>query len=269
MDPVIAHECNRLNLTAAAQFFGCEPDRLLGFYQELLGDQEFLNALNERIAWARDEIGFRKALFAKGPVDSVDWFAFERIFIYVAIRHFQPRCLLETGVFYGGNTAFALQAVHRNGVGSLVSIDYPAATIKAAETRHSLVGDSEYLPPALSPGFLVPEHLSRHWDLRIGDALEVIPRLPGAFDFYIHDSEHSMKFVCDEMEAVWAKRTNDLFCIVDDIDWSNGFFAFCVRNRLHPFMFTDNGKDGLRIRGGAAWVKHPSNLDPSFTGYQA
>jgi len=266
MDPKLAHECNCLNLQAAARFFECDSDRLIGFYDELLGDAEFLEALNERIRWARDEVGFHKALFAKGPVNSIDWFAFERIFIYVAIRHLQPKRLLETGVFYGCNTVFALQAVHRNAIGAVVSVDYPAAMIDAKETRHSLVGDSENLPPALSPGFLVPEHLRRNWDLRLGDALQIIPQLPGAFDFYIHDSEHSMKFVFSEMEAVWAKRTDDLFCIVDDVDWSNGFFAFCVRNKLYPFMFTDNGKDGLRVRGGAAWVRHPSNADPAFTG---
>lgn len=266
MDAALAHECNKLNLIAAATYFGCDSTRLLGFYEELRADHEFLDALNERIVWARDTAGFRKALFGKGPVDSIDWFAFERIFIYVTIRHLQPRTLLETGVFYGGNTAFMLQAIRRNAVGRLISIDYPAAEIDPSEFRHSLVGDSENLPATLQPGFLVPEHLRKQWTLKLGDSLQVIPELAESFDYYLHDSEHSMDFVYREMESVWRKKAGDLFCLVDDIDWSNGFFAFCVRNRLHPFLFTDNGKDGLRIRGGVAWSAHPNNGKPAYVG---
>jgi predicted O-methyltransferase YrrM len=56
-------------------------------------------------------------------IDSIDWFAFERILIYVLIRFLKPNRVLEMGVYYGGNTAFELNSLARNQGGKLVSID--------------------------------------------------------------------------------------------------------------------------------------------------
>ena len=197
----------------------------------------------------------------------MDWFAFERILIYVTIRHLRPATLLETGVFYGGNTLFMLAAVHRNRCGRLISVDYPASAMAAdREGRHPLVGTTEDYTDEMSPGFIVPDYLKQTWQLVIGDSLRVIPTLAESFDYYIHDSEHSMDFFRKEAAAVWAKKAKSLFLVADDIDWSNGFSSFCCENRLVPFLFTDNGKDDLRIRGGCAWSSHPKNQDPAFVG---
>ena len=266
MEIVLSHECNLMNLKNVAAYLGCDYDRLGAHYDELIGDTRFLDEINACIRRTRDVHGITKAIFAKEALDSVDWFAFERILIYVLIRHFQPGSVLETGVFYGGNTAFALLALLRNQKGRLISIDYPAAAITDDSQRHSQVGQSEHYREDLKPGFIIPDYLKCNWNLIIGDSLKVIPTLNERFDFYIHDSDHAHDFVCYEIDLVWKKKADDLFMVVDDIDWSNGFFSFCCAQKMHPFLFTDNGKDNLRVRGGCAWSGHPKNLDPSFVG---
>ena len=176
--------------------------------------------------------------------------------------------MLETGVYYGGNSAFALQALARNNSGKMVSIDYPDSEIRrlgANASRHSLVGDSELYDPTLRPGFMVPPSLHVHWELIEGDSLKVIPTLEEIFDFYIHDSDHSMNFLSQELAAGWEKLSNQALILIDDIDWSNAFFAFCVKQRLFPFLMTDNGKDDLRVRTGIAMRSHKRNSNDQFT----
>jgi len=256
-----------MNLATVARYLGAPPEQIVRYYDELNADQEFLNAVNRRIAEARNK-GFAKGIFRNDGVSSVDWFAFERVLIYVLIRHLKPRSVLETGVYYGGNTAFALLALHRNKSGRLISIDFPDSQIRKSvvkSARHSSVGDSELYDAAIRPGFMVPTELHEHWELIEGDSLKVIPNLVETFDFYLHDSDHSMKFLTMEMMAAWKKLSSQAMILVDDIDWSNAFYAFCVQHRLYPLLLTDNGKDDLRVRTGIAMRGHPRNGDEIFT----
>jgi hypothetical protein len=268
MDISDTRKCNLFNFEMLARFMGAPEHLLIGFYEELLNDHDFLASINNRIAEIREKWGFNKGIFAMPSIDSIDWFAFERVLIYVLIRYLKPNRVLETGVYYGGNTAFALQALARNQGGKLVSIDYPDSEIRlkgSSEARHSLVGDSELYEPRLRPGFMVPLSLYEHWELIEGDSLKVIPDLQDTFDLYIHDSDHSMPFLSRELAAAWEKLSNRALVLVDDIDWSNAFFAFCVKQRLFPLLMTDNGKDNLRVRTGIALRGHANNGNDLFT----
>ena len=52
------------------------------------------------------------------------------------------------------------------------------------------------------------------------------------------------------------------FALVDDIDWSNGFYNFSLKYNLYPLLLTDNGKDNLRVRTGIISKSHRyNNLD--------
>lgn len=261
-------KCNLWNLEALAEFLGADADVLRGYYQELLDDERFIASLNERMRAVRRDHGFTKGIFAKPRVPSVDWFAFERVLLYVLVRHLEPRVCLETGVYYGGNTAFLLAGLARNGVGRLISIDYPDGLIREAEAfdRHPGVGDTELYDGALAPGFIIPDYLKGPWDLRIGDSHAVIPTLDETFDLYVHDSEHSFGFASKEMELAAARLSPGGVAVVDDIDWSNAFFAFCVGRRLRPLCVTDNGKGNLRMRTGIVKLDHPDNRVPEITG---
>ena len=268
MDIGDTRKCNLFNLKALAAYMRASSEELISYYDELLDDQEFLNLINVRISEIKSNWGFQKGIFALETIPSVDWFAFERVLIYVLIRHLKPHEVLETGVYYGGNTAFALLAINRNKVGKLVSIDYPDYTIRHSgldSFRHSLVGESELYDPTMRPGFMIPEYLKINWELIEGDSLKVIPSRKEKFDMYIHDSDHSMKFLTLELAAAWETLSKNALILVDDIDWSNAFYAFCVKKRLFPFLMTDNGKDNLRVRTGIAMLEHIQNNDDQYT----
>ena len=268
MDILDTHKCNIFNLQMLAQYMEVKPELLICHYDELLRNQFFLESINEQIIEIRAKWGFKKGIFSMETISSVDWFAFERILIYVLIRHLKPKVVLETGVYYGGNSAFALLALAQNGDGKMVSVDYPDSEIRHkgdGSWRHSMVGDSELYDPTLRPGFMVPLHLRKNWELIEGDSLMVIPKLNETFDFYIHDSDHSMKFLSQELAATWQKLSDNALILVDDIDWSNAFYSFCVEKRLFPLLMTDNGKDNLRVRTGIAMCNHKRNNDELFT----
>lgn len=271
MDIADTRKCNLWNLDRLADYLGVEPALLRGYYDEILQDETFLAGINGRLSKVREEHGFTKAIFARETIDSADWFAFERILIYVLVRHLKPETVLETGVYYGGNTSFLLAGLHRNGGGRLVSIDLPDSAIRAGVSadsvqRHPLVGDSELYERTLQPGFIIPDYLKSHWDFVEGNSLEVIPTRRETFDLYLHDSDHSMDFLTAELSAAWPRLSPKATVVVDDIDWSNAFFSFCVTRQLSPVLFTDNGKDNLRIRSGLVKLDHPRNLERAFTG---
>ena len=67
---------------------------------------------------------------------------------------------------------------------------------------------------------------------------------------FIFDSEHSYDFVKTEILSVLPKLRSDSIIVVDDIDWSNGFFSICDKHKFHPLLLTDNVKDNLRVRTG-------------------
>jgi hypothetical protein len=263
------HKCNLWNLQKLAGFLDTPKELLLGYYEELTADAGFLAQLNANIRRAR-QCGFRKGIFRKPRLSSLNWFAFERVLLYVLVRHLKPALCLETGVYYGGNSAFLLAALAHNGAGRLISIDYPDADIRrdGALPRHADVGDSEWYDQPLQPGFLVPEAFRPHWELILGNSLAVIPTLDHRFDFYIHDSEHSYDFMLGEMTAVQARAAPNAVMIVDDIDWSNAFYSFCSRHALFPLLLTDNGKDDLRVRTGLVKLDHPKNRHPDIVGHR-
>jgi len=271
MDIGETRRCNLWNLNRLADFLSVDSGVLTGYYDEILQDRVFLAELNARLRSVRQEHGFTLGIFAREQVDSVDWFAFERILLYILVRHLRPASSLETGVFYGGNTAFLLAALKQNGYGKLVSIDLPDSAIRRAEAgndhpRHPLVGDSEFYDQPMRPGFIVPDRLKDQWELVEGDSLVEIPRRSEAFDLYVHDSDHTMAFLRAELSLARERLRNSATVVVDDIDWSNGFFEFCVERRLRPVLFTDNGKDDLRVRIGVVKLDHRDNSVPAFTG---
>lgn len=263
MDAKLCRSLNQMSLEQLAGYLQIKPAKIDKLYQELLDDHQFLEEINKEITQVRKF--FRKAIFRHEKVDSVDWFAIQRILLYVLIRMYKPSVCLETGVFYGGTTCFILNALRKNRHGHLISIDLPANFIEP-DQRHHLVGDSEYVPESLDVGFLVPEALKKRWTLIKGDSLKEIPKIKGKIDFYCHDSEHSYDFIKTEMNLVWGKLSKDGIIMADDLDWSNGFFSFCVEKKLFPLLITDNGKSGLRMRTGIIRLDHPYRAKKDIVG---
>jgi predicted O-methyltransferase YrrM len=263
MDPALCRQLNIMSLERLAFYLGEDVRKVMALYEELLADNAFLEEINSQMQLGRKY--YTKGIFQHERFDTVDWFAIQRILLYVLIRLYKPGRCLETGVFYGGNSCFILHALRRNGSGQLVSIDLPGNVAKGNK-RHHLVGDSEDLPAGLDVGFLVPKDLRKSWTLIEGDSRSEIPRLTGTFDFYIHDSEHSYDFIKREMSLVWERLSPGAVAVADDLDWSNGFFSFCDERRLYPLIITDNGKSGLRIRTGVVKLDHAFNKRADVVG---
>lgn len=263
MDPQLCRTLNHMSLEQLAEYLSIDYKEIEMYYSELLEDKEFLNEINQQITYARKF--YQKGICKHEKLESVDWMAIQRIILYVLIRLFKPSVCLETGVFYGGNTCFILNALRRNNQGQLISIDLPSNNI-TPEQRHHLVGDSEYIADGLDIGFLVHENLKMRWSLIRGDSHKEIPKIDKQIDLYIHDSEHSFDFIREEMSLVWQKLSKNAFIIADDLDWSNGFFSICVEKKLYPLIITDNGKSGLRARTGIIRIGHPSEKQKDIVG---
>ena len=101
----------------------------------------------------------------------------------------------------------------------------------------------------MKPGFIIPDYLKDRWKFVEGDSLAEIPKRAESFDFYLHDSDHSMGFLTAELAAALPQLWRSAVVMVDDIDWSNAFFAFCVKQRLSPHCYRQR-QGQLRVRTG-------------------
>ncbi|MBE3122250.1 MAG: class I SAM-dependent methyltransferase [Thermoplasmata archaeon] len=263
MDPALCRSLNTMSLELLADYLNVEFTKIDQLYKELLGDQQFLDEINEQIQKVR--LTYQKGIFRHSNLESVDWFAIQRIILYILVRLNRPSVCLETGVFYGGTTCFILNALRRNHFGKLISIDLPRNSDDKM-SRHYLVGDSEDIPQGLDIGFIVHPAQKERWTLIRGNSLEEIPRLNEKIDLYNHDSDHSFAFIKQEMTLVWEKLNSNALIMADDLDWSNGFYSFCVEKKLYPLIITDNGKSGLKARTGIVKIDHPSRKKKDITG---
>jgi len=263
MEAKLCRELNNMSLELLASYLGVELKTVQVLYKELLDDSQFLGELNEQLRTAREF--YREAICRHEILESVDWMSIQRIILYILVRLYHPDICLETGVFYGGNTSFILNALRKNDYGALISIDLPGNEIDNS-LRHHLVGNTEDVPDGLGTGFMVHNALKSRWVFIKGDSLTEIPKIDRKIDLYVHDSDHSFKFVMHEMSLMWDKMNSKGVILADDVDWSNGFYTFCSRKSLYPLIITDNGKSGLRARTGIVKLNHPSRLKYDIVG---
>ena len=252
---------NKYALNSVGKWIDRNPDKLMQYYDELINDQIFLSQVSASIEANKAYKSEIPGLFKRTPISNVDWYGLQRILLYCLIREFKPQIVLETGVYYGGNSVFILGALAKNQKGKLISIDYPQNKMdhSALESRHPWVGDSEVYTDKYEPGFIIPQSLKDRFELIIGDSNVVLPNLNIEIDLFVHDSEHTIQHVQSELNLIWNKLSSEGIAFVDDIDWSNGFFTFVTSNNLYPLLLTDNGKDDLRIRTGLIKKKHRFN----------
>lgn len=62
MDIRDIRKCNLFNLAALARYMGVPAEALVGYYDELLSDQDFLKSVNDRISEIRKKRGFKKGI---------------------------------------------------------------------------------------------------------------------------------------------------------------------------------------------------------------
>lgn len=152
----------------------------------------------------------------------------KEVALYLLVRKYKPKVILETGVANGVSTYFILKALHLNGSGKLISIDYPNYNKSGYITSEGKI-DNVYIPKGLTPGWIVPDIYRDKWDLKLGKSSDILPKINEDLDMFIHDSEHSYSNMMFELK--WAfDHINKGVIICDDADQNNAFSDFIKGN---------------------------------------
>lgn len=133
--------------------------------------------------------------------------------LYTMIRILKPEIVIETGVFEGHSSLSILSALKENTKGFLYSIDLP----------------SPDLPSGKVPGWIVPEHLRKRWDLRAGNSSDLLPTLLEEVkdvDIFLHDSEHSYENMYWEYKTAWTHLRKGGLLLSHDVSQNAAFKDF-------------------------------------------
>jgi hypothetical protein len=150
--------------------------------------------------------------------------------LYALVRLLEPEHVVETGVSSGVSSAHLLAALKRNRRGRLHSIDLPTHQT-GAEFRS---GDSPVaLPPGKETGWAVPEGLRTKWDLRIGPAQTLLPKLLGEVPrvgLFLHDDLHTPEHLTFELEALRPRLVPNAVVLADNTQWTGDAFPRFARS---------------------------------------
>jgi predicted O-methyltransferase YrrM len=158
----------------------------------------------------------------------------EASILYAWIRRNRPSRVVETGVANGYSSCVLLEALRRNGTGTLTSFDIVA-------------GAGELVPPELRTGWDLQILPSRGRAAAFGSAIRAL----GPIGLFLHDSDHSYRWMEHEMRLGWAQLTPGGLLAADDIDWSYAFLDFARAVGVRPLVLVDASKPfGLLPRPG-------------------
>ena len=150
-----------------------EDDNYLKFISSLsnIGQRTIIGYLKD----FKEDLKFKEQFSDKleeletSGLKHVDDLRFHSLTIYCLVRALKPQLMVETGVAYGKSSAMALLAMHHNQKGKLISIDLPNPEGKFLEDgAQTSTGTREV-------GWLVPDFLKLRWNLRLGDARQLLP----------------------------------------------------------------------------------------------
>jgi predicted O-methyltransferase YrrM len=175
--------------------------------------------------------------------------------LYALVRSLRPERVIETGTANGVSTTFLLAGLDRNGAGRLVSIDLPFAEADGAiapivpGTEIDIL-DSSLVPREKEPGWMVPQELRGRWELRLGDARDLLPVAlaeGGELGLFLHDSLHSRDHMLFELEAAWPRLRRGGVLAADDV--------FQRRHDAVPAFAASVGRPWLSFKGMAFIAK--------------
>ncbi len=126
-----------------------------------------------------------------------------------------------------------------NGEGTLVSID---------------IEDPEILPSDIedpTPGWTVPDDLRSYWDLRIGDARELLPEVAAetTIELFLHDSNHDADHMAFEFATAAEGMVPHAILLADNVAYNDAFANFAEDNLRNVSKLT-NAKKSLQRDGG-------------------
>jgi predicted O-methyltransferase YrrM len=186
-----------------AQITGERVSRIRQFIDEPAHTPEFLRHVSDC-----------EKTFRTISIESADLYAKKVLIQYAIVRALRPETIVETGVANGVSSAHVLLALHKNGRGTLHSVE---------------IGDSTYLPAGREPGWVVPDWLRGRWKSHFGDAIEVLPPLfreLRSIDMFIHDSLHTYEHMKFELERAFPFVRVKGLLLADDALWNEAFWDF-------------------------------------------
>lgn len=133
--------------------------------------------------------------------------------VWCLTRHLRPVKVVETGVLHGVTSRFILEALERNGIGHLWSIDLPPFE---PVWQHEI-------------GIAVGDRFRSRWSYVRGTSKRRLPDIIsklGQIDIFVHDSLHSEQNVRFEVDRAFAALRPGGAIVVDDIDANWGFRTF-------------------------------------------
>jgi hypothetical protein len=215
-------------------------------FAELADDEWLVDAIERSVA---DVDGWKTKTF-----ESLFDFRLYRILLYALVRARKPSLMIETGVLHGMTSAFILRAIERNGHGRLISIDLPST---AEEGPSNKDGYFATLPQGKGPGWIVPEALSRNWELRLESSTVALPNLEVPdLDIFLHDSEHIFETMWFELDWAWERLRPGGILICDNIEASTAFHDLGRRYGRECMLFPAPDRDeqesprfGLMLKG--------------------
>src|SRR5215469_7137909 len=186
-----------------ARLTGSSPRQIRMYLDEPINTPAFAKHLHD------EEEHFRSL-----SIESANLFAKKILNQYAAVRASAPDCIVETGVANGVSSSYLLLALQKNKRGRLHSIG---------------LADMAFLPPGTDPGWFVPHWLRAAWQVHLGDAREILPRLLtelGKIGIFIHDSLHTYGHMMWEFETAYPHLVSGGILISDDALWNTSFYDF-------------------------------------------
>lgn len=175
-----------------------------------------------------------------------DSFSFYSLPLYVVVRMIKPENIIETGTQNGGSAQTMLYALHKNGKGTLHSID--SGNVSTDNTHVITIG---------LPGEKITEFLKERWKLHLGFSYDVLRPLLDEIktvDLFFHDSDHSKKCIEFEFSEIIKNITNaSLVGLHDHYDqWDsksilNGFEQIFAKTRPNQHLANGEYHNVLRL----------------------
>lgn len=161
------------------------------------------------------------------------------ILLYVLVRLFRPKAMIETGVASGMSTTAILAAMKKNKQGKLYSIDLPLERILKRTFPDGMRYEKAF-PKNKQIGWLVPNDLKQYWDLLLGDVRDTLPPLLkrlGKIDIFFHDDLHTPEHMYWEFNLIWPYLKNKGILLSDDVN--SGWAAYMQKKRADPYSNHD------------------------------
>lgn len=184
------------------------------------------------------ELGRRyRAQYVAGWVNLVD-----AQFLYWAVRCLKPKTIVQAGVSNGLSSAFMMLALAKNGPeGRLHVIDLPHI-FNPADPAWTRPGElyGVLIPQGKSSGWIVPDIYRDRFEVQVGDAKLLLPKLVDRLDnidLFFHDSDHTYNHMMFEFEQAKRKLAPNGAIIADDISWNASLWDFADRYNVPSYNY--------------------------------